>query len=184
MLNILYEKLPEDIIINDKAYPIVTDFRDWVAFFDMISDDELSQKEKLIMALRWFRNEIPPDISKAYSGLIEFASCTNLKYKPRVNGCSQKQILSYLYDSEYILGAFWQVYGVDLTATRMHWYKFNALLNALPEDVPLKKRMAYRAVNLSEIKDKGERRRIRKIKNEVRFPSRKITAEYAGEIFG
>ncbi|MDE6730404.1 MAG: bacteriophage Gp15 family protein [Oscillospiraceae bacterium] len=45
----------------------------------------------------------------------------------------------------------------------MHWHVFLNLFNTLPEDVPIKQRMFYRSVNLSSIKDKNERKRIRKI---------------------
>ena len=65
----------------------------------------------------------------------------------------------------------------------MHWYKFHALLDALPEDTPLKKRMAYRAINISSIKDKAEKKRIKDIQRSIALPSRELSAFDIGNQF-
>ena len=39
----------------------------------------------------------------------------------------------YAEDSSYILAAFQQAYGIDLTASAMHWWRFRALLGGLPD---------------------------------------------------
>ena len=65
----------------------------------------------------------------------------------------------------------------------MHWYKFNALINALPEDTPLKQRMIYRNTNLCDIKDKVERKRIKKIKQEIAIPTKPMDALQVGSVF-
>ena len=65
----------------------------------------------------------------------------------------------------------------------MHWHKFLALFDALPEDTPIKKRIAYRGVNLAAIKDKNERKRIRKIKDAIRIPQPDLDAYQCGDYF-
>lgn len=65
MINILFEKLPDTVEISGKFYEIATDFRDWIAFFDMMSDENFDKKQKMLTALQWFTNEIPNDISGA-----------------------------------------------------------------------------------------------------------------------
>ena len=85
----------------------------------------------------------------------------------------------------YVLGAFRQVYNIDLINIEyMHWWEFSALFEALPEDVLLKKRMTYRQINPSEIKDKERRKQILKIKRAVAFPCNPMSAEKTGEVFG
>ncbi|MCC8069769.1 MAG: bacteriophage Gp15 family protein [Ruminococcus sp.] len=187
MINLLYEQYPTELIIDNVSYPIVTDFRNWIAFFDMINDDILEPKDKVLASLGWFKDKIPDDLEKAYNGLISFARADDLN--PKLNKISvenknTKQILSYLHDSPYILGAFLQVYHINLNIVDyMHWYKFRALLDALPEDVPLKKRMGYRAINISSIKDKAERKRIKAIQRDIALPSRELSAFDIGNQF-
>ena len=186
MINLLYEKYPTELVIDNVSYPIVTDFRNWIAFFDMINDDILEPKDKLVASLQWFKNEVPNDLEKAYNGLISFASAEELYSKPTQNNrkSSTKQILSYLHDSPYVLGAFLQTYGINLrNIDYMHWYEFRALLDALPEDTPLKKRMGYRAINVSSIKDKAERKRIKDIQRSIALPSRELSAFDIGSRF-
>lgn len=38
-MNIFYEDLPETLKINGKEYPIITDFREWIRFSDMLKSD-------------------------------------------------------------------------------------------------------------------------------------------------
>ena len=185
MINILYEQYPTELIIDNVSYPIVTDFRNWIAFFDMINDDILEPKDKVIASLNWFADKIPDNIEKAYNGLISFARADDLTSKPTNSSKqSNKQILSHLHDSPYILGAFLQTYGINLrNIDYMHWYEFRALLDALPEDTPLKQRMGYRSINVSSIKDKAERKRIKAIQRDIALPSRELSAFDIGSQF-
>lgn len=185
MINILFEKLPDTVEISGKSYEIATDFRDWIAFFDMMADESFDKKQKMLTALQWFTKEIPDNISGAFNALADFASCSETKKTPEKSGNNPSTpTLSWLYDSAYVLGAFRQVYGIDLIRTEyMHWWEFSALFEALPEDTPIKKRIAYRQVKIADIKDKNERKRILKIKRAVAFPHKPVSAEKTGEIF-
>lgn len=188
MINILFEELPDAVEVSGKFYKIATDFRDWIAFFDMMSDTVLDQKQKMLTTLSWFSGEIPNDIVGAYTALTDFAACSGMKKSSenegKNNGNSGVPTLSWLYDSAYILGAFRQVYGIDLIRVEhMHWWEFSALFEALPEETPIKKRIAYRQIKISDIKDKERRKQILKIKKAVAFPHEPISAEKTGEIF-
>jgi len=189
MINLLFEPLPDTVEVSGKFYKIATDFRDWISFFDMLEDNSIDRKQKMFFALQWFTDEIPADILKAYNALTGFASCSGIHQdKPENNSGNQENtqnpLLSWLYDSVYVLGAFRQVYNIDLINIEyMHWWEFSALFEALPEDVPIKKRMAYRQINPSGIKDKEHRKQILKIKRAVAFPHKPVSAEKTGEIF-
>ena len=185
MINLLFEELPDTVEVSGKFYRIATSFRDWIAFFDMIADENFDKKQKMITALQWFTDEIPDNISGAYNALTEFASCSEIrKTSGKSANSPSTTTLSWLYDSAYVLGAFRQVYGIDLIRTEyMHWWEFSALFDALPEDTPIKKRIAYRQISISDIKDKSERKRILKIKRAVAFPHAPVSAEKTGEIF-
>lgn len=187
MINILFEELPDAIEVSGKFYKIATDFRDWIAFFDMMADTELDQKQKMLTALAWFTDEIPQNIVGAYNALTDFASCSGTKRTSENSGKNNSPsvpTLSWLYDSAYVLGAFRQVYGIDLIRIEyMHWWEFSALFEALPEDTPIKKRIAYRQIKISDIKDKERRKQVLKIKKAVAFPHEPVSAEKTGEIF-
>ena len=188
MINILFEELPDTVEVSGKFYKITTDFRDWIAFFDMMSDSELDQNQKMLTALSWFTEEIPDNLTEAYKTLTDFASCFGIKKisenQGKSNNNSGVPTLSWLYDSAYVLGAFRQVYDIDLLKVDfMHWWEFSALFEALPEDVPIKKRIAYRQIKISDIKDKERRKQILQIKKAVSFPHEPVSAQKIGEIF-
>ena len=190
MINLLFEPLPDAVEVSGNFYKIATDFRDWIAFFDMLEDNSIDQKQKMFLALKWFTDEIPKNILQAYNALIEFASCSGIHQEKSENDAeknknSRKMSLSWLYDSAFVLGAFHQAYNIDLIHIEyMHWWEFSALFEALPEDIPIKKRMAYRQINPSEIKDKERRKQVLKIKRSIAFPHKPVSAEKAGEMFG
>ena len=188
MINILFEELPDAVEVSGKFYKIATDFRDWIAFFDMMSDTAINQKQKMLTALTWFSGEIPANLPKAFNALTDFASCSGMKKTSENQDKNSKNsgvpTLSWLYDSAYVLGAFRQVYGIDLIRMEfMHWWEFSALFEALPEETPIKKRIAYRQIKISDIRDKERRRQILKIKKAVAFPHEPVSAERTGEIF-
>lgn len=187
MRNLLYEPLPDSVEIDGKKYRIITDFREWLRFSDLLGDDSVDERQKLSLMLEWFEEPPPPGrIEEAISALIAFcANADKTEKKPKKHSNSGKKILSWSFDSPYIYAAFLSVYRIDLLNVKyMHWHMFLALFNALPEDTPIRQRMAYRAVNTADIKDKKERQRIRRIQSEIRIPSKPMSAADIGAAFG
>ncbi len=94
-------------------------------------------------------------------------------------------VISYNQDAPYIIAGFLECYGIDLTEVPyMHWWKFQMLIDGMNEDCELKKRMGYRSIDLSKIKDKEERERIRKIQKQIAIVDRVVTSEEIGDAFG
>lgn len=187
-MNLLYESPPDTVNVGGKAYEIYTDFRDWIRFFDMQEDRELSQRDKLLMMLEWYKKKPPIDLlEESLEALILFAS---RKEKPpdEPGESAQKstdKVLSWRYDAAYVYAAFLSVYHIDLmTIPQMHWHVFLALFDALPDETPIKQRMGYRSVNLAAVKDQKERRRIAKIQERIRIPAEALDAYRCGEFFG
>ncbi len=184
-MNLLYEALPEVVTVGGSVYPIYTDFRDWLRFFDLQEETAISQRDKLRLMLAWYKEQPPPELAKeAIEALLSFA----VRGKQLTNTSGQKstdRVLSWSYDAPYIYAAFLSVYRIDLLSIPyLHFHAFMGLLDGLPEDTPLKQRMGYRAVNLSAIKDKNEKKRIRKIKDSIRIPQAKLDAYQTGAFFG
>lgn len=189
-MSFLYESPPESVTVGGKSYPIYTDFRDWLRFWDMQENTSISQREKLHMMLAWYR-ETPPiqQLGEALEALIRFASRANAAVPQQESDApaqeSTDKVLSWDFDAAYVYAAFLSVYHIDLlTVPQMHWHIFLSLFDALPDDTPIKQRMGYRSVNLASVKDTKERKRIAKIQARIRIPKPELDAYQCGEFFG
>lgn len=187
-MNLLYEELPDSVTVAGNSYAIYTDFRDWLKFIDLQEESSLSQNEKALMMLSWYKEKPPiKHIQEALEALVAFAVRDKIISDTAQNSSakSTEKILSWSYDAPYVYTAFLSVYGIDLLNIQdMHWHIFLSLFDGLPEDTPIKQRMSYRAINLASVKDKNERKRIRKIKEAVKIPQGKLNAYQTGDFFG
>ncbi len=59
-------------------------------------------------------------------------------------------VFDYRCDAPYIVAAFQQAYGIDLTTAYLHWFRFRALFAALPEDTLMAKIMVWRSADLAD----------------------------------
>ena len=188
-INVLYQPFPTSVTVNNQIYPVKTDYRDWLNFFDQLQEEAAAPVELIQGALLLYAQKIPDDIVAAYYALLDFASlsCIPQAGAPakKSNGVA-KQTISYRYDAGCIIADFIRFYRIDLTQTEgLHWYKFRILLENLPDESETKQRAGYRAINLAEIKDKKTRERVRKIQNAIRIPQKhKMTAGQVGAVFG
>ena len=118
---------------------------------------------------------------------ISYSADTFLQSDSRIGNAGQGlQAFSYTEDAECIYCAFLQCYGIELdTVTYMHWWKFKILFEGLPENTEIKQRILNRTINLNEVKDKEERKRIRKIKKQIALHSTgRIPGDYEiGDMF-
>lgn len=175
-MNIFYEVFPESININNNDYDIVTDFREWIKWLDMLNDKELCIAEKMYFTREMFINgcEEPfEDIIENFTTFIAGAPTDGALSESRGDVArTKKKLLSYNYDAKYIIPDFLKNYGIDLLNDRiyLHWWKFRILLDGLPEETMTKKVIYYRSVDLSKIKDKDERSRLRRIKDSIKLP--------------
>lgn len=168
---IMFNKLPYFVILQGKKYKINVDFRKMISFEEKLQDKKISNSEKIEYGLRNFypafflkqNYNILLSNSNLYKEacekLIWFYKCGREDYHKitKGKGKSSSEIYSYKYDDEYIFGAFYQEYGIDLTTEKVHWWKFRALLKSLKEDVVFEKIKGYRAYsgddkNMEELK--------------------------------
>lgn len=187
-MNLLTDDLPRSVEIDGKDYPIVTDFRNWIRFFELIEDEKLSDSQRLRIAMLWFTEETPEATEEAWEALLSFALCKDIpksgkKSSDNAGKDAAAPCFSWSYDAPFILGAFWQTYGIDLLSCNIHWYEFFALFQALPDDVPLKQRIALRQMKTADIKDRERRKQIRAAQKSIAIPRPALTAEQIGEAF-
>ena len=96
----------------------------------------------------------PDDLQEKYSWLIEFYRAGEQAAEPTAgtsaSGPDKGPAFDYRCDAPYIVAAFQQAYGIDLTREKLHWFRFRALFAALPEDTLMAKIMSWRTMDLSE----------------------------------
>ena len=180
LTNILLDKLPE---ITPNGFKIKTDFRQAIKFELLMQDRNISDEEKVILALNLFYDEVT-DVNKQLDDTIWFylkgKKIEELKTDKEGNN---QQIYSFEYDADYIFSAFLETYNIDLNTISMHWWKFKAMFEGLNEKTKLVEIMGYRAIDLSKIKDKEEKKRYKNLKKIYQLPDMR-TAEEKEADFG
>ena len=156
----MFNRLPYFVILDEKKYKINVDFRNMISFENKLRDRNVDYSDILEFGLRHFYFDFYDDRSyvglmrdvelyrKACEKLIWFYKCGREDYHRVKAGCGRgngREVYSYEQDDEYIWSAFHELHGIDLTADRLHWWKFKAILRALPESTEFVKIKGYRA---------------------------------------
>lgn len=181
MINILYEPFPDSITADGKKYRILTDFREWLRFAEMLRDPEISPEERAYLCGMWIDPEPERITAGMIRGLLRFLRAEELDPDPPERDDDEDEetqqpvtkppTLDFCIDAGCILGDFRRCYGIDLrTADYLHWWEFLALLRALPDDSCTMRRVGYRSVDLNEITDKRQRAQIAKIQRQIALP--------------
>lgn len=190
-MNLFYEDYPTSIMVDGEEIPIVTDFRSYVQLFDMLKDSEMNSNEKF-MTLRQYFKMTPPNFSHAIDALVDFMTMEELpkcgmqgSEETENDDAKKKELYSFSIDYPFIFSAFLQEHGINIrTIPYMHWWEFRMLFDGLSDDTEIKKRIMYRNIDLNEIKDKEERKRIEKIQRQIRLPGDELNDFDIGDAFG
>lgn len=166
MIDLRFRSLPSAIEVDGEVFPIKTDFRVWIAWLESLEVNGIAETEI-------FADRIPEGDSWVRVA-VEFAK----NESPTPHGSAGSSVRAYdlVLDGEYIVGAFQQTYGIDLTdpSLKMHWYRFLALFRSLPSDTVLSQAMAYRT--WSKGSKESYEQRMAKAKTAWTLPPKK-TAE-------
>lgn len=190
-MNFFYEDLPRTVHVHGEEIPIITDFREYIRLLDMLKCEELNAMQRLTLLTQYFLYEIEVD-KEAISALTEFVVMDFDSWQkgneedgiePDRHG-SNKNLYSYEMDYPFILSGFMRDYRIDLESVEyLHWWKFRMLFDGLSEDTEIKQRIMYRGINLSDIKDKDERKRISQIQKKIQLPQESLTDYDIGNAF-
>lgn len=192
-MNLFYEEYPCSIWIEGEAIPILTDFRSYIKLMDVFRAKDLTDRDRAEFICSFFL-KIPSNMNMAIESLLEFISMDTLKPPVSTEVLEDvdanleeepvKMVYSFEFDYPYILAGFRQCYQIDLrTVEYMHWWEFRCLFQGLPVDTEIKQRIHYRGLELSEIKDKEERKRVQRIQNEIRLPGEELSDYDIGNAF-
>lgn len=173
-------ELPRAITIGGAAYAINTDYRIMADFEMKIANADTSDKLAFARILSETVSalfiEFPrqADAEEIIKGVLQYYRCgkelRDVPETPRSN----KRYYDYDEDADYIYAAFMQQYGDDLITSHMHWWEFRAKFTSLTEDTEFVKIMQYRGTDVSKIKCREERSRIKKIQERYALKSQKI----------
>ena len=136
----LGDKLPDCVYVNNRKYKVRPTMGRVLTAFEIIENQELEDAEKIDLCLKLLLKHkftmlfLPPKtrisiLQKILNDIIKTG-------KARKQG---PKAMDFVQDSEYIYGAFWQTYNIDLNEYRdkLHWWSFKSLLSSLPEDTRL-----------------------------------------------
>lgn len=187
--NILIDELPQTVTIDNKEFPISTNFRTFILFEMLLSDNSLSDRRKMEEMINlFFVEETPERITEdVINSIIDFYRCgkqeTRKQKAVRRTVKNKKKVYDFECDDAYIYAAFVSAYNIDLNEIDyLHWWKFKALFNGLPSDCEFVKIMGYRATDTTAIKDNKERNRILKLQALYALPEHLTVEEKAARI--
>ncbi|WP_147613026.1 Gp15 family bacteriophage protein [Treponema pectinovorum] len=127
MIDLKKNRLPETVEVDGSLYPIHTSFKYWLRFLELIDDKKTSP---LDFDFIYSTDKKPKNKINGFLALIQF--CNPPQKIPKTDRKEQgEKILDYEIDSDYIYSAFFELYGIDLVKSDMHWYKFQALFRGL-----------------------------------------------------
>ena len=181
--------IDDTVEINGETYELDMSFDNILRFYEMMNDKELSNFEQIHTGMYMlFSREFDYDIQTLHDILKEVVekklvpedSNNKLvditgkemdvsKLKPRISEDDEedKKIYDLVQDAQYIYASFMQDYGMDLFEQhgKLHWYKFQALLNGLSDETKFKKVIEIRTMKLPTGKGtSNQREEIKKMK--------------------
>lgn len=197
MPHVILDPPQQSITLGGQPWAINTDFKDWMDFYILLTRakndptaiitaleivmQEMPDREYEELAdelLAFLRNEDPePEIEDPDAPLL----MRNAKKKEDEARAAAglQPVIDYEHDGGLIYAAFMQIYGIDLAETSMHWHKWLALFNGLPDNCMLRKVMGWRATTPADLgkMSKDEADHIRKMKKLFELPDHRTQAE-------
>jgi len=140
--------------------PIHADFRNILQIMEHLEKQSSDQTQTLLQVLQQFYEEVPQDYVKAIEGLIWFIHRGAVPDTDQPRTPSKRKAYDFTQDANLIFSAFFATYGIDLADIAfLHWWKFLALFESLPEDALIRKVMYWRSCDVSRL-SKEEKKHV------------------------
>lgn len=186
-MNVLIEGLPKTVTVNGSPFSLKTNFYIGIIFTELMTDSKIMPYEKVIRAIDLWYQEKPPmesydQIKEAFDKIMWFytmgeneeESTSNSRVRVRNR---PTRILDYEADQAYIVSAFQQQYGIDLTVENIHWWRFKMLFNGLTEKTKMVKIMQYRAMEIDPKMPEKQRKFYQEMKILYALPDKRTEEE-------
>lgn len=190
----LTRKLKDELIISDKRYPLNLSFDNVLRLLEMWQDGDIESYIKPYLALGMLTGESFKDYS--VEDVVEISEAIfeeHIKIKTPVDYVveydlmgniipkldrkkddedEEDEIYNIKYDSDYIFSSFFQAYNIDLIEEqgKLHWQKFNALLNGLPKNTKFREVLEIRSWKPSKGDSSEYKSAMRKLQEVYKLP--------------
>lgn len=162
---------PEFVEINNELFKINTDFRVAIKCNEIAEDENIKDFERAMAIIYLLFGDKGLETYDKYDELLNQARkflCCNKEFDNE----DQEIDMDYVEDMDYIEASFMSDYHIDLSNTKMHWWKFYNLLCGLSNSefgncCVLNRIRNLRTFDLKQIKDDKERSKIEKAKKQV-----------------
>lgn len=168
---------PEYAKIGDKKYKINTDFRIAIECNDIAQDESINEYERALAIIYKLYGDKGLNDFDNHERLLEIAqkylSCGKV-----IDASDEEPDMDFDEDMDYIEASFMSDYNIDLTNTKMHWWKFYNLINGLSNSemgncCVLNRVRNIRTFDTKDIEDPKELAKINKAKEQVALKKHK-----------
>lgn len=143
-MNVLTDKFPTKINVNNKILSINSDFRNCIKIIEAFEDDDLFDEEKyLILIKRLYVDEIEDeDLQEAIIKGIKFLDLGEENEDSEEN---VKRLYSFAKDDNYIYTGIRQSHNIDLNSIEyLHWWNFVYLFLDIGQECMFNQLVYYR----------------------------------------
>ncbi len=143
-MNVLTDKFPTKIKVNNKVLRINSDFRNCIKIIEAFEDEDLFDEEKyLILIRRLYIDEVKEeDLEQAIIKGIKFL---DLGEENDDNAENVKRLYSFSKDDSYIYTGIRQSHNIDLNSIEyLHWWNFVYLFLDIGQDCMFNQLVYYR----------------------------------------
>ena len=144
--NMLLDRLPEDY----EGYLIRTDYRIGIQISLVLDDPNLSEEDRIWVALCLLYGKSMPPLETALAGMTWFMRCGEEK-EMEIGG---KRLMWFDFDAARLYSSFRQTFGIELHKTKLHWFEFMAMIDSLDESSALSHAIQIRGTDTSKMKGK------------------------------
>lgn len=143
-MNVLTDKFPTKIKVNNKILNINSDFRNCIKIIEAFEDEDLLDEEKyLILIKRLYIDEVEEeDLQEAIIKGIKFL---DLGEENKNNEENVKRLYSFTKDDNYIYTGIRQSHNIDLNSIDyLHWWNFVYLFLDIGQECMFNQLVYYR----------------------------------------
>lgn len=168
MLWLTKNDLPKTIEIDSIVYSIDTDFRAWIRFEEVMSDDRIKDNLKLIIASDFVGLDENALNIHSQEDIMSALFSFYRMYKPILKAStSRNEATSYKYSSDigYVYSAFLQQYGINILTAKLHWFEYKSLFDSLTDATKFIQIVGYRTQDTSKMEkeQKIEANKLKKL---------------------
>lgn len=192
----LIDRLPHIVQVDGSWYPIRTNFRIGIEAELLLRDEKMPVEDRIweVVGMYFYPQRVARDIFGAYEAAMTFFAEGRSSKRHRKRQEAQergrygavakpKRLYDFDADAPLIYAAFLDQYGMDLQdIDYLHWWKFSAMFASLDERHKFCNIMRIRDADTSQIKDKREAGRVRRLQHLYRIEDSMTTEDLAKQI--